>query len=73
MTRKIEVVRTLMDCYWIHEESKVPQVSEESRWPLLFDILKEQKINVEEDVAWDKLFRSKKFKVMLTRIFHHVI
>ena len=73
MSKNIKFKRAFLGCYRIHKESKFSLVVKESRWSLFFDILKGHNIEVKEDVTWDKKFRTKKFKILLRRIFYHLI
>jgi glycosyltransferase involved in cell wall biosynthesis len=73
ISRKVKFKRKFLGCYRIHGKSKFSLISQESRWPVFFEILKEHNIKIKRDVAWNKQFRRKKFKVLFRKVLYHII
>jgi glycosyltransferase involved in cell wall biosynthesis len=70
--RRIEFRREFWGCFRIHGESKYSLVSRESRHPIRISILREHGVDVKEDLAWEKQFRARKFKIQLRWLYFHI-
>lgn len=70
--RRIEFRREFWGCFRIHGASKFSMVSEERRRPIFMQILREHGVIVREELAWEKQFRFRKFKVQLRWLYFHL-
>ena len=70
--RRIEFRREFWGCFRIHGESKFSLVSRESRHPIRISILREHGVDFKDDLAWEKQFRSRKFKLQLRWLYYHI-
>ena len=72
-TRKISYIRSFLGGYRIHSKSKFSLIKKEERNPILFKILRENGIEVNENKYWSKQYRLKKMKAFFRKFFYYIM
>lgn len=72
-TRKFSFIRSFLGGYRIHSKSKFSLVKNEERNPILFKLLRENGIEVNENKDWSKQYRLKKMKAFFRKFFSYII
>ena len=71
-SKKFHFIRKFLGGYRIHSKSKFYLISTKDRKPILFRILKENGIKVNENIDWSKQYKLKKLRVLMRRFFWYL-
>lgn len=72
-TRKFSFIRSFFGGYRMHPESKFSLINTEEREPILFKLLKENGVKVNENIDWSEQYRLKKIKAIFRMFFFYII
>ncbi|TET09976.1 MAG: glycosyltransferase [Candidatus Atribacteria bacterium] len=72
-TRKFSFIHSFLSGYRIHSKSKFYLIDTEERNPILFKLLKENGVEVNENEDWSKQYRLKKMKAFFRKFFFYIV